>query len=169
MKDDFERFGNYLFIDVMRSSISNTTLFYSIAQVVLNEIRRVNIFCEGFVITENHDAYTFILESLFQMSSTRSNENLHTIYADAFMTKNILDSSGIQNTRIFYDHFYSKLNLEKALISKWNILSSIQCLLTVIHIENTDGSFYFPDDSIVLKNRQKFCSCYIINFKFDAM
>ena len=33
--------------------------------------------------------------------------------------------------------------------------------LTVIYIENWDGSFYFPDDSIVLKNRQEFCSCYI--------
>ena len=32
---------------------------------------------------------------------------------------------------------------------------------TVIYIENSDGSFYFPDDYIVLKKRQKFCSCYI--------
>ena len=31
----------------------------------------------------------------------------------------------MQNTRIFYDHFHLKLNLEKALISKWNILSPI--------------------------------------------
>ena len=34
-------------------------------------------------------------------------------------------------------------------------------LLTVIYIENSDGNFYFPDDSIVLKNRQEFCSFYI--------
>ena len=34
--------------------------------------------------------------------------------------------------------------------------------LTVIYIENSDGSFDFPyDDSIGLKNRQDFCSCYI--------
>ena len=34
--------------------------------------------------------------------------------------------------------------------------------LTVIYIENSDGSFDFPyDDSIVLKNRQDFCFCYI--------
>ena len=31
----------------------------------------------------------------------------------------------MQNTRIFYDHFHLKLNLEKALISKWNVLSPI--------------------------------------------
>ena len=34
--------------------------------------------------------------------------------------------------------------------------------LTVIYIENSDGSFYFSDyNSIILKNRQDFCSCYI--------
>ena len=41
------------------------------------------------------------------------------------MTQNILDSIGMQNTRIFYDHFHSKLNFEKALIYKWNFLSPI--------------------------------------------
>ena len=89
------------------------------------DIGRINVVCEGFVITENHDAYTFILESLFQMSSTRSKENVHAIYVDEFMTQNILDSIGMKNTRIFYDHFHLKLNLEKALISKWNVLSPI--------------------------------------------
>ena len=34
--------------------------------------------------------------------------------------------------------------------------------LTVVYIENSDDSFDFPDEnSIVLKNRQHFCSCYI--------
>ena len=71
MRDNYERFCNYLSIDVMRSSFSNTTEFSYMAPVVLNEIGRINVVCEGFVITENHDAYTFILESLFQMSPTR--------------------------------------------------------------------------------------------------
>ena len=66
------------------------------APVVLNEIGRINVVCEGFVITENHDAYTFILESLFQMSSTRSKKNVHAIYADEFITQNILDSIGMK-------------------------------------------------------------------------
>ena len=33
--------------------------------------------------------------------------------------------------------------------------------LTIIYIENSDGSFNFPYDFIVLKNRQEFCSFYI--------
>ena len=104
MRDNFERFGNYLSIDVTKSSISNSAEFCYIAPVVLNKIGRINVVFEGFVITENHDAYTFILESLFQMSSKRSKENVHAIFADEFMTQNILDSIGMNKTRIFYDY-----------------------------------------------------------------
>ena len=41
------------------------------------------------------------------------------------MTQKIIDSIGIQNTRIFYDHFHLKLNLEKSQICRLNILLSI--------------------------------------------
>ena len=41
------------------------------------------------------------------------------------MTQKIIDSIGIQNTRIFYDHFHLKLNLEKPQICRLNILLSI--------------------------------------------
>ena len=81
MRDNFERFGNYLSIDVMKSSISNTAEFCYMAPLLLNEIGRIS---------------TFILESLFQMSSTRSKENVHAIFADEFMTQNILDSIGMK-------------------------------------------------------------------------
>ena len=58
-RDNFERFGNYLSIDVMRSSICNAKEFCYIDPVVLNEIGKINVVCEGFVITETHDAYNF--------------------------------------------------------------------------------------------------------------
>ena len=78
---------------------------------MLNEVGHINVVYEGFVITETHDAYTFILESLFQMSSSRSKENVHAIFTDEFMTQKILDSIKMQSTRIFYDHYHLKLNL----------------------------------------------------------
>ena len=90
MRNNFERFETYVYIDVMRSSVSNAKELCCIVPVVLNKIRRVNVVCEGFVITENHDAYTFILESLLQMSSSRSKENVHAIYVDEVMTQKFL-------------------------------------------------------------------------------
>ena len=41
------------------------------------------------------------------------------------MTQKILDSIEIQSTRIFYDHYHLKLNLQKALLKKWNFLPPI--------------------------------------------
>ena len=58
MRDNFERFNNYLFIDVMRSSVCDAKELCYIVPVVLNEIRKITVV---------YDAYTFILEFLFQM------------------------------------------------------------------------------------------------------
>ena len=71
MRDNFERFGNYLSIDVMHSSICNSKEFCYIAPVVKNEIDNINVVCEGFVYSETNDAYIFELESLFKMCPNR--------------------------------------------------------------------------------------------------
>ena len=61
---------------------------------------------------EIHDVYTFTLESLFHISSSRNKTNIYAIFSDEFMTQNICDSIGMQSTSIFYDPFHLKLNLE---------------------------------------------------------
>ena len=65
MRNNFEKFGNYLTIDEMRSSVYITKKFGYIPPVVMN-------LCKSFVITENHDTYTFLLESLFKMTTSRT-------------------------------------------------------------------------------------------------
>ena len=106
MRGNFERIGNYLSIDVMRSSICNAIELCYISPVVLNEVGEITVVCEGFFMTETCDAYTFILESLFKISTSRSKENVQVIFSDDLMTQKILDSIRMQSTRIFYDHFY---------------------------------------------------------------
>ena len=86
--------------------------------VVLNEIGKINVVCEWFVIAETHDVYTLVLESLFQMSTSRNKKNVYAIFDDEFMTQNILEFIGIHNKRILHDHFHLKLNFEKLLICK---------------------------------------------------
>ena len=122
MRDNFERFGNYLSIDVMHSSICNSKEFCYIAPVVKNEIDKINVVCEGFVYSETNDAYIFVLESLFKMCPNRVKKNVYVIFSDEFMTNSILDSIGMSDTFIFYDHYHLKMNLEKSLLKKWNVL-----------------------------------------------
>ena len=85
MRDNFEPFGNYLSINVMRSSVCNTKNIFYIAPVVKNEIGKINVVCEGFVISENHDVYTFILEELFKISTSRTKGNIYSIFSDEFL------------------------------------------------------------------------------------
>ena len=49
---------------MMRASVCNTNQCCYIDPVVLNGIGNINVICEGFVITETHDVYTLILESI---------------------------------------------------------------------------------------------------------
>ena len=88
MRDNFERFGNYLSIDVIRPYVCNATELCYIVSVILNEIWKINIVCEGFVSTETHNVYTFILEYLFYILTSRKNINVYGIFADEFMTQN---------------------------------------------------------------------------------
>ena len=118
MHDNFERFDNTISIDVMKSQVCNSKKNCYIAPVVLNEVGKINVVCEGFVISERHDAYCFILNSLFKMCPRRKKNEIYAIFSDEFMTKSILNSIDMNETRIFYDHFHLKANLEKSLLCK---------------------------------------------------
>ena len=71
MRDNFETFGNNISIDVMKLQVCNAKTFFYITPVVLNEVGKINVVCEGFVISEIHDAYCLILNSIFKMCSGR--------------------------------------------------------------------------------------------------
>ena len=58
--ENFERFGNNISIDVMKSQVCNAKEFCYIAPVVLNEIGKFDVVCQGFVMSETHDAYCVI-------------------------------------------------------------------------------------------------------------
>ena len=64
MRKNLESFGNNISIDVIKSQVCNAKKLCYIAPVVLNEVEKNNVVCEGFVISETHDAYCFILNSI---------------------------------------------------------------------------------------------------------
>ena len=82
MCDNFERVGNYISINIMDSSI-------------------INIVCEGFVIFETHDAYTFVLDSLFNMCPFGNKKQVYATFSDESMIKSLLDSIGMYESFIF--------------------------------------------------------------------
>ena len=56
------------------------------------------------------------------MCLERKQTKVYPICSDKFMTKSILESIGMKDTRICYDHFNLKLNLETELLCKWKSL-----------------------------------------------
>ena len=66
MSDFFERFDNSISIDVMKSQVCNMNKFCYIDPALLNEIGKINVVCEGFVIFKNYDVYCFILDAIFK-------------------------------------------------------------------------------------------------------
>ena len=52
------------------------------------------------------------------------------------MTNFILDSMGMYETFISFDHFHLKMNLERSLSSKWNIIKSCIDLMFTATDEN---------------------------------
>ena len=84
-----------------------------IAPVVLNEVGKGKGVCEDFIISETHDACCLILKSLCKIYLGRGESEGYAIFSDEFMTISILESIGMNDTKIFYDHFHMNLNLEK--------------------------------------------------------
>ena len=74
----------------MRSLVCNAKKYCCITPAVLNKIGNVHAVYEGFGITESYDIYTFVLESLFQMSTYRTKGTIHAICSDKCMPKTIL-------------------------------------------------------------------------------
>ena len=72
MRVNIERFGNYISIDIIHLSVCNAKNFCYIAPVIKNEVGKIHVVCEGFAISETHDAYTFFLDSLFKMCPLRN-------------------------------------------------------------------------------------------------
>ena len=94
-----------------------------------NEVGKINVACEGFVISETQDAYTFVLDSLFKMCPLRGVKDFYTVLSDEFMIQSILYSIDMKDIHIFYDHYHLKFNLEKALLMKYKVLKPFINLL----------------------------------------
>ena len=52
------------------------------------------------------------------MCSGKKKCEVYAIFSDESMIKSILDSIGMNETHIFYDHFHLKVNLEKSFLCK---------------------------------------------------
>ena len=66
MRSNFIRFGSFLSIDAMKRETNYNGWSY-ISPVVINDVNKICVVCEALMISEDNDAYHFVISSLFQM------------------------------------------------------------------------------------------------------
>ena len=106
MQSAYELFGNYISINAMKCQ-QNILRWPYIGPVVLDESKTVAVIAEAIVCSERHDAYKFVLESIFEMAPKRSKTQVMCLAADCFVTPKLLSLLGIEQTcHLIYDHYH---------------------------------------------------------------
>ena len=111
MHDKFERFDNYLSIDIMHSSICNAKEFYYIAPVIKNEIGIMNIVCEGFTNIPSY--WNHCLRCVIYGVTL----GIYNIFRRIHEKNPYFIRWSCTKLSFFY-HLHLKMNLEKLLLSK---------------------------------------------------
>ena len=83
--------------------------------VIVNELGESQPVCESILMSEVNEAYIFLLQSAFKMCPKVKPHNIKVVFGDEFFNENLIQTSGLSEAKLFYDHFHLVLNQEKLL------------------------------------------------------
>ena len=105
MRSNMERFGSYLCLDTMKREL-NTLKWPYFAVALNNELGHVCVGCEGLMIEERTEAYSFLLDSCFQMCPNRKKDDVYIISGDGFFNQRLINNWGFNNARFIADYWH---------------------------------------------------------------
>jgi hypothetical protein len=109
MRRIFERYGNELFLDMMKRK-SNSQEWPYVGPVVLNGNKKIEVAAEGILVTESLDAYDFVVTAMLEMAHKRKKEDIKVICGDGiFRVGGLLQSLGIDEMCSFVANQYHLL------------------------------------------------------------
>ena len=114
MRSNFERHSTYICLDAMKRK-TNVNLWPYMAITMNNEHNKVVVACESLMIAERHDAYIFLICSALMMAPKVTPDMIKVCFSDELVTTATLSSASLSKTKLFYDHYHLKLNMEKNL------------------------------------------------------
>jgi hypothetical protein len=104
MRESWIRYGDLLFLDAKKKPLNKLEWPY-IGPVGVDNENKVVGFCEALVLEESHEAYKFVMDSLFEMELHRPRESLILVFGDLFITQNLLDELKL-SAGLFWDHHH---------------------------------------------------------------
>jgi hypothetical protein len=179
MRRSFELNWDVLFFDMMKRKTNSQEWPY-IGPVVLNGYKKIEVACEGILVTESLDAYDFLVTAMLEMAPNRKKENIKVICGDGiFQGGGLLQSLGIDDTCFFVADHYHLLQRDwpvyikgawfslKSLFqnyiyssSKAEVQSNYSILRQKLSHHRTDWVHYL-DHEVVHAQRKSFVTYYV--------
>ena len=105
MRRDFELFGDFISLDMMKRGI-NKLLWPYVGVAMYDEMRKLCVACEGVVCGERSDMYRFVAEFLAESSPLRKLEDVKIVAGDAFFSQELVTSLGFLNAILVLDRWH---------------------------------------------------------------
>lgn len=105
MRGNFERFGDYICLDVMKRELNHLHWPY-IAMSLRNELEKVCVCAEGIVAAEKDNAYKFLVNFVLENSPGRDKSRVYVLSGDGFFSQEMIESWGLQSTHFIDDHWH---------------------------------------------------------------
>ena len=110
-REAFKRYGDVLFLDMMKRKLNHLHWPY-FAPVVVDCDSHIMTACEAIVCAETVDSYYFVLNAMFEMSvHARERQDVRCMFSDKFLDQNnsatLLAKLQINTTcRLFWDYYH---------------------------------------------------------------
>ena len=106
MRASLEKFGDYIALDAMKAHM-NTMHWPLISPSLKREDKTICVACESLIISECHDAYKFVVNSMFEMAPNAKKEDVYIISADGILDQSFISNElRLPNARYIYDHWH---------------------------------------------------------------
>lgn len=105
MRTNFERFGHYICLDVMKRGI-NKLLWPYLAMTFYNKLQQICVGCEALMMAERGEAYKAIIDFVCRSAPKRKRENIYVLSGDGFFDQSTLTSFNLPNAKFILDRFH---------------------------------------------------------------
>mmetsp|Transcript_22195 Transcript_22195/g.33814 ORF Transcript_22195/g.33814 Transcript_22195/m.33814 type:complete len:1088 (-) Transcript_22195:54-3317(-) len=130
MRGSLEKFGSYITLDAMKHELNNLHWPY-FAPALMREDGTICVACEAIAISECHDAYIFVVDSMYEMAPNARRDEVLIVSADGVMgEKFIREKLQLPNANFIED--------------VWHLLNSV--------LPNTFGKFKFSQMKYDVEN-----------------
>lgn len=109
MRSDLLRYGSIVFLDAQKKQYNSLNWPY-IGPCIKDCDMKVRVITECLICEESYEAYIWVLERMAEMEPRFHLSSIKLIFADEFISENILVDLGIQNTCTLRGDYHHLLN-----------------------------------------------------------